>query len=611
MTLALTVPLADMEPVTSFVSRLAYRNLCKRASSLCADVGLSFSGIMRGDEDQIKMVADLGGVDFDTLLRYSVRKADRYKVRVGGEEFSKQTFQRSVLRVCPTCVQKGLDAAPWAPARHLSWKTASVHTCLVHQHRLIRLPDERFTADAQDFTRAIAGHLALIRSMAASPQVSVATEFERWIGDRLRHGAGKAWVDSLAMGTVMRTAETLDTLLRFGPDARFSTLGVERQQAAGQEGFAVLRAGKDALHTLLSGMVPPEHAKRKKYFKVYGGFYVWLTDQKSDGELAPITDIMRDVIVQNYPVRAGSTILGQTTGVQTKFSLHGVRDNFDIGPKRLRDELLARGLARRHPSSHDEVVIDRPLDRSLLTEINASILGHMNLQDAAKYLGLSEELFRKLVHEGVIPRRGYRQHRTHQYNPVFLDHFLDTIRQGAPVFDAVPEGSILALRAGQAVGARTSKVLHLIATRRVTCMGLLRGKPGLSAVIVDLFTLKNAAEASTISGLTYRETYQMLRVASPTLRYLLKQGFLTSFRGKNPTTLATTEIIPQVSLDAFLSEYITLGLLAHRCGRHANHLRVALELAEIHTVPLGLGAGAVYRRKQAEEALVRAKFLPG
>lgn len=497
MTLALTVPLADMEPVSSFVSRIAYRNLCKRASSFCADVGLSFSGIIRGDEDQIRMVADLGAADFETLLHYSVRKTERYKVVVAGEEFRKQTFQRSVLRVCPSCVRKGLDIAPWVPARHISWKLASIHTCLLHHHQLIRLPNGRFTTDAQDFTRAISGHLSQIRDAARSPQISAPSEFEQWIIGRLRNGTDDTWIGSLSMRAVMRAAESLGTLLRYGPDARYSKLDEQRQKAAGQEGYAVMRRGKTALHGVLDDMVPPENAKKKDYSKVYGGFYVWLTDQEADDQLAPIIDIMRDVIVQNYPVRAGTKVLGQSSGEQTKFSLHGVRGHFDIGPKRLRDELLARGLAKEHPGSPSEIILDRPLDRSLLEQISASVTGHLNLQDSAKYLGLSEELFRKLVLEKVIPRRGYRQHRTHQYDPAFLTDFLGMVQQGAPVFDTVPEGSVLALRAGQAIGARTSEILHLIATRQVQCIGLLHGKTGLAAVIVDLLALKTAAEANS------------------------------------------------------------------------------------------------------------------
>ncbi|MEG3662935.1 TniQ family protein [Celeribacter halophilus] len=609
MTLSLTVPLADMEPVSSFLSRIALRNLCDRASSFCADVGLNFSGAIKGEVDQIERIADLGGVSAQTLLQYSVQKKDRFRVSVAGETFSKQTFQRSVVRVCPSCVKEGLSHAPWMPARHLSWKLSSIHTCMKHQQRLIRLPSERFTVSGQDFSQMITRHKSYILNEAADPKSSTATEFEEWIVDRLRNGAGEAWIDSIPLAATMRTAEVLGTLLRFGPEVRFSALDVLQQHEAGQAGFRILQRGKPALHDLLNDMVPQNNILRKNYSKVYGGFYVWLADQKSNTDLAPIAAIMRDVIVQNYPVRSGTNILGEPTGEQHKFSLHGVRGNFDIGPKRLRDELLARGLAEENPHWEYNVVLSRPLDRALLEEISQSIKEHVDLYEAASRLGLSEQLFRKLVYEGLIPRRAYRDHRHHQYDPVFLDRFLASVTQGAALVDTIPEGHVLALRAGQVVGARSSEILHLLATHQIPCVGLLSGKTGLSGAIVELAALKNAAKSMPMIGFTYCETHKKLRVSTPTLRYLLKLGFLSFYRGKNPTSLKETEIIPQVSVDAFLEKYISLAMLSEKYERPWSEISRLLRHSGVTDILRRPKCSAIYRRKEAEEVLDHLRHM--
>ncbi|WP_157779854.1 hypothetical protein [Celeribacter ethanolicus] len=360
---------------------------------------------------------------------------------------------------------------------------------------------------------------------------------------------------------------------------------------------------------MLLGMVPPENGARQNYSKIYGPFYEWLTDQDGDAGFSPIMDIMRDVITDNYVVRPGMTILGTVIEEQAKFSFHGIKGNFKLGTKRMRDELLARGLAREDPRWPDSVILDRPLDRALIDEISRSIEENINLQEAAQRLGLSEELFRKLVYDGLIPRRGYRQLRNHQYDPIFLDRFLATVTQGADIIDSVPEDHVLALQAGQIVRARSSEILHLLATRKVPCAGLLRGKTGLAGAIVHLDTLKNAVQTISFSGLTYREMYQKLRVSSPTLRYLLDQGFLTTYRGKNPATLMETEIISQVSIDAFLQQYVTLGILAEACGQNANSVRFHLLDAGVEKIPIKHGLGAIYRRKEAEAVLIELGLL--
>ncbi|WP_244906070.1 ParB/Srx family N-terminal domain-containing protein [Celeribacter ethanolicus] len=410
-------------------------------------------------------------------------------------------------------------------------------------------------------------------------------------------------------GVAMRTCEILGTLLSFGSETRLSALDPAEKQAAGQAGFNVLRDGKAALKDVLLGMVPPENGARQNYSKIYGPFYEWLTDQDGDAGFSPIMDIMRDVITDNYVVRPGMTILGTVIEEQAKFSFHGIKGNFKLGTKRMRDELLARGLAREDPRWPDSVILDRPLDRALIDEISRSIEENINLQEAAQRLGLSEELFRKLVYDGLIPRRGYRQLRNHQYDPIFLDRFLATVTQGADIIDSVPEDHVLALQAGQIVRARSSEILHLLATRKVPCAGLLRGKTGLAGAIVHLDTLKNAVQTISFSGLTYREMYQKLRVSSPTLRYLLDQGFLTTYRGKNPATLMETEIISQVSIDAFLQQYVTLGILAEACGQNANSVRFHLLDAGVEKIPIKHGLGAIYRRKEAEAVLIELGLL--
>jgi len=137
----------------------------------------------------------------------------------------------------------------------------------------------------------------------------------------------------------------------------------------------------------------------------------------------------------------------------------------------------------------------------------------------------------------------------------------------------VPEDHVWALQSGQIVSARSSEILHLLATRKVPCVGLLRGKTGLAGAIVHLDTLKNAMQAISFSGLTYREMSRKLRVSSPTLCYLLDQGFLTTYKGQNPATLNETETIPQVSIDAFLQQYVTPGRRAEAAG--PSHFRSA------------------------------------
>lgn len=60
--IALTPPLVAGETATSLVSRLAVRNRAAFASDFCLDVGLDWTGIIRGDGAALAELAVVAGV---------------------------------------------------------------------------------------------------------------------------------------------------------------------------------------------------------------------------------------------------------------------------------------------------------------------------------------------------------------------------------------------------------------------------------------------------------------------------------------------------------------------------------------------------------------------
>ncbi len=65
--LALTLPHVDGETITSFVSRVAYRNRYDNAGGFCGDVGLDWTAIIRGDDRAFHDVATLMGAASERL----------------------------------------------------------------------------------------------------------------------------------------------------------------------------------------------------------------------------------------------------------------------------------------------------------------------------------------------------------------------------------------------------------------------------------------------------------------------------------------------------------------------------------------------------------------
>lgn len=74
MPLALRVPPSPREMPTSYVSRLAARNLSPDIWTFCLDTGLDFTAITVGDADAVNHLCVLAGIPNDTFANTTVIK---------------------------------------------------------------------------------------------------------------------------------------------------------------------------------------------------------------------------------------------------------------------------------------------------------------------------------------------------------------------------------------------------------------------------------------------------------------------------------------------------------------------------------------------------------
>lgn len=103
--LALTVAPTACEAPTSFLSRLAARNLSPDIVTFAKDVGLDIGAIICGDDREIHSLCRVAGCSPLSFKRTTVVRTSARRYSIGNEEIYSEVISRSTIRYCPSCLR--------------------------------------------------------------------------------------------------------------------------------------------------------------------------------------------------------------------------------------------------------------------------------------------------------------------------------------------------------------------------------------------------------------------------------------------------------------------------------------------------------------------------
>ena len=107
--LSLTLPASPLETPTSYLSRLAARNLIPDLYSFCGDLGFDLPALINGDTTAVQHLCALAGLPQDTFDGRVVVKTSTMKYRVGAEALNTETLSRGEIRYCPRSLSETAD----------------------------------------------------------------------------------------------------------------------------------------------------------------------------------------------------------------------------------------------------------------------------------------------------------------------------------------------------------------------------------------------------------------------------------------------------------------------------------------------------------------------
>lgn len=95
------------EPAQSYASRLATHYGCATVREFLADFEISHDGLSSGRLPQVTALADLTGLDIDTLVNVTPSTRTGL-VSFGEETFSLYYSRRNRIAGCPDCIAEGI-----------------------------------------------------------------------------------------------------------------------------------------------------------------------------------------------------------------------------------------------------------------------------------------------------------------------------------------------------------------------------------------------------------------------------------------------------------------------------------------------------------------------
>jgi hypothetical protein len=278
------------------------------------------------------------------------------------------------------------------------WLLRSVNLCCHHHHPLVPLwqvakPAERF--DSATRLRDLAPE---IMAGAFDQPRSAPTNYDLWLDTRLDTGEDPTWLaahDVYAVATICALFGT--ALLQHRPP---ETSRGDRQEAEAQAaGFAVLSQGEAAFREALRDLARSSGGTQIAPRQTFGKLYVALDDYLTDAAFDPFRTMLRECILETWPVAAGERVLGEVLPARRLHNPSTAATEIGVSKKLVEQILTDAGAL---PAADPRPSALRTFDASEYAWLLAEIPALVGRGDMLAAIGATEAQLRTLRDENII-----------------------------------------------------------------------------------------------------------------------------------------------------------------------------------------------------------------
>lgn len=599
-----TLPHRVGETPTSFASRLAQLHLPRQGTArvFCADMGIDFAKLVRGDGNAVKALAALAGADPRALAEAAFRQVPGGQL-FAGELFPGRSLLRTALRVCPACLIDDCSEATrpeTAACGRAVWSVGSIRTCPHHGMAIVDIGKAEAPSKTHDFAQLLKPLLPSLGALAARAPRRPVSSLEAYALDRLAGATGKAaWLDGLPLHVGLSVCEWIGLVERFGRDVRASTLSEADWVDAGESGFDIASRGEAGLRDFMDELLrtyPYSRSANEGPQAVLGGFFKFLAFRAPHPDFDAVRDLVFDFSTSQMPFGTGDVVLGRTVERRVLHSVHSAALEMQVHPKRLRKVLHATGIlsTEQMKLAYGNALFDAAAAAPTL----ADAVDGLFMTEVEPYIGAGRVQTKLLVDAGIVePLFPKRTDLDHLFRRRDLDAFLDRLFVDAVPVDEPDEDMADIQKAVKRSSCSTIEIVRLVLERKLSWVGMRIGRHGFAALLVRVSEIRALTRGSMDGWLTARTVETTMRSSTKVVRGLIDGGYLISQVIVSPLNRCPVTVIAQADFDEFRRKHVTIFEAMEVTGVH--FLKIQKRLAALGIEPVipreEVGA-AFYRR---------------
>jgi len=399
------LPVIDGESLTSYFSRAAHFHARAHVYAFLDMIEFPRSAAMAPDTGALCRLSGLLGLPLETLTRMTFVPLGNRARSLCGEVVHAEFAKLDKTSFCPACLlADGHQNSPSGGTRvgRVLWQVEHIRACPVHGIALIRRQNASY-AERFQLMSEVAPDDAELHDLVEAAATFAPSDLQTYVEDRLAGRAGPAWLDEQPLDLAARACEMLGVIISEGAHRNLNTLPDAAWHCAGHVGFEFTLRGeagiREALQSLFDQFV--DDGLKGGPQKVFGRLYQWLQFNKNARPKGPIRDVVRDFIMDRFPLEIGDDLFGEPVAVRRVHTVGSLARVTGQHPKTLNRAVVLTGLAEGDPDvslgvrSFDAVAAEA-LARRIETAIPVLAL--------PKFLNCNRTQAEQLVRTGMIPR---------------------------------------------------------------------------------------------------------------------------------------------------------------------------------------------------------------
>ena len=481
--LPVTVPLQSRETAFSYMSRLAARNELS-AVDFGRYTGVTFTKVIRGDPETLNMLASRGGINFDDLQAWSLSPADGPRHKFAGGLFPSKTVLHPKMRACPVCLREDAERSDLPPEQSMTvkgnWLIPHVMICLKHEHPLVEMWHQSEATARYDTAAHFARISPAIMSGKFDQDQREPTDFDIWIDNRISGSQTETWLDQHDLHAASTFCRMLGhALLRHEMSAP-SSAHPDSRWALYQMGFDVARHGVIAIREALQGLQDLPCNPQQGPKAIFPLLYDRLAhDHRGDLAYEPFSAILRQHLLETWPLGIGDELMGEPVTERRLHSLHTAARETGIDPRRLRAMLINAGLL--DDSKNDAWAT---FDAHAAAEILAHLTELLDAKNFCEAFSMTRSQFNLLVADRVLVSALKLAGTKNIWSPRQGQALLDELLQGAEQLRQAQHGWEHISKSAQRLKLRPKAIIDAIKDGRINRVGNHSDFDGYAAIYV-------------------------------------------------------------------------------------------------------------------------------